>query len=187
MTRHRALYFDMRRCCETIADFDAGRERVRARRYGVIETVGGQLRAVHLRPWPKLVTLPELWPLGPRYHARGTADRCLLYYNQPRRMPNFLALRYVVSTAGTSYRTIRSALVALDAIAELKRIDAIVCDARNLRLSNRLMARLGWEPHKPQRWHRNYIRRFYGTYPGAKPQAVLAAGGAGALVGCTGS
>ena len=27
------------------------------------------------------------------------------------------------------------------------------------------MARLGWEPHKPQRWHRNYIRRFYGTYP----------------------
>jgi hypothetical protein len=151
---------------EAICDLDAERERLRARRHGVIETVGGELRAVHLRPWPKLVSLTELWPLGPRYHARGDADRCLLYYNQPRRMANFLALKYVVSTRGTSYRTFRAALKVLDAIAELKRIDAIVCDAANIRLSDRLMARLGWEPHKPQRWHRNFIRRFYGVYPG---------------------
>ncbi len=150
---------------ETVTNFDAGRERIRARRWGVIETVGGELRAVHLRPWPKLVSLPEFLPLGPRYHARGTADRCRLYYNQPRQMPNFLALKYIVSTAGTSYRTFRAALLVLDAIAELKQIDAIVCDAANFRLSDRLMARLGWEPHKPQRWHRNYIRRFYGIYP----------------------
>jgi hypothetical protein len=91
-------------------------------------------------------------------------------------MPNFLALRYVVSTTGTSYRTFRAALTVLDRVAELKQIDAIVCDAGNVRLSDRLMARLGWEPHKRQRWHRNYIRRFYGVYPAspAKPQAVLA-------------
>ena len=80
-------------------------------------------------------------------------------------MPNFLALKYIVSTRGTSYRTFRAALSVLDAIAELKQIDAIVCDAANIRLSDRLMARLGWEPHKPQRWHRNFIRRFYGKYP----------------------
>lgn len=167
---------------ETLTDFGAVRERVRARRYGVIETAGGELRAIHLRAWPKLVSLPELLPLGPRYHGRGDTDRCLLYYNQPRRMSNFLALRYVVSTAGTSYRTFRAALKALDAVAELKQIDAIVCDAANIRLSDRLMARLGWEPHKPQRWHRNFIRRFYGVYPTggngfgplAKPQAMLA-------------
>ena len=109
--------------------------------------------------------LPELLPLGPRYHARGTADRCLLYYNQPWRMPNFLALKYIVSTSGTSYRTFRAALVVLDTVAVLKQVDAIVCDAANMRLSDRLMARLGWEPHKPQRWHRNYVRRFYGEYP----------------------
>jgi hypothetical protein len=150
---------------ETIKNWDAGRERIRARRYGVIETIAGELVAVYLRPWPKLVSLPEILPLGPRYHRRGTADRCLLYYNQPRRMPNFLALKYIVSTAGTSYRTFRASLVALDAIAALKRVDAIVCDAANARLSDRLMARFGWEPHKPQRWHRNYIRRFYGEYP----------------------
>lgn len=155
----------MNRVRETITDFDDGRARLRARRYGVIETVGGRLRAVHLRPWPKLITLPEVLPLGPRYHAAGAADRCLLYYNQPWRVPNFLALKYIVSTAGTSYRTFRAALLVLDAIAELKQTDAIVCDAANIRLTDRVMARLGWEPHKPQRWHRNFIRRFYGEYP----------------------
>ena len=66
---------------------------------------------------------------------------------------------------GTSYRTFRASLKVLDAIAALKQIDAIVCDAANARLSDRFMARQGWEPHKPQRWHRNYIRRFYGEYP----------------------
>jgi hypothetical protein len=150
---------------ETIGDLNAGQDRIAARRYGLIETIDGQLHAIHLRPWPKLMSLPELLPVGPRYHARGAADRCLLYYNQPWSMPSFLALRYVVSTEGTSYRTFRAALKALDAIAELKQTDAIVCDASNIRFSDRLMARLGWEPHKPQRWHRNYIRRFYGHYP----------------------
>jgi hypothetical protein len=158
---------------ETLNDFDSGREQLGARHYGVIETVGGQLRAVHLRPWPKLVSLPELWPQDWRYHAGGQSDRCLLFYNQPRRMPNFMALKYIVSTAGTSYATIRAALKTLDAIAELKRIDAIVCDAGNMRLSDRLMARFGWEPHKPQRWHRNFIRRFYGHYPAASNTALL--------------
>jgi hypothetical protein len=153
--------------CATIRDFDAGKEVLRAQRYGVIETAAGELYAIHLRPWPKLVSWAELWPLGPRYHCRGASDRCLLYYNQSRRMPNFLALRYIVSTTGTSYQTFRAALKALDHVAELKRTDAIVCDAGNERLSERLMARLGWEPHKPQRWHRNYIRRFYGVYPSA--------------------
>jgi hypothetical protein len=150
---------------EKVLDFKSGRERIRARRYGVIETAGGQLVAIHFRPLPKLVSLPELWPLGPRYHARGEADRCLLYYNQPWRMPDFLALKYVVSTQGTSYRTFRQALQVLDAVAALKRTNAIVCDAANLRLSDRLMERFGWKPHKPQRWHRNFIRRFYGEYP----------------------
>lgn len=150
---------------ERITDLESSRERICARRYGVIETAGGQFISVRLRPWPKLVSLPELWPVGSRYHCRGAADRCLLYYNQPRRMPNFIALKYIVSTPGTSYRTFRAAVVALDVIATLKRTDAIVCDAANLRLSDRLMARLGWQPHRQQRWHRNFIRRFYGIYP----------------------
>ena len=149
----------------TITDFEAGREQLVRRRYGVIETVGGKLRAIQLRPWPTLLSLPEILPVGPRYHGRGDSDRCRLYYNQPLGSSNFLALKYVVSTPGTSYATFRAALTVLDAIAELKRTDAIVCDASNLRISDRLLARLGWEAHKPERWHRNFIRRFYGHYP----------------------
>lgn len=148
--------------CETWTDLKAGREAICRRRYGVIETAGGQLQSIHLRPWPTLFALRDLWPVGDEYHARGPADRCWLYYNQPRRMPSFLALKYIVSTRGTSYATSRAALAALEQVAELKLSDAIVCDAANTRLSDRLLARLGWEPHKPQRWHRNFIRRFYG-------------------------
>src|SRR5438552_1942414 len=108
----------MRFLSESVFDFESGRERVCAGHYGIIETIGGELHTVHLRPWPKLVSLPELWPQRARYHATGHPDRCLLYYNQPRRMPRFLALKYVVSTSGTTYATFRAALKTLDAIAE---------------------------------------------------------------------
>ena len=151
-----------------IDDWQKDREKLVRGRYGVIETAAGRLVAVHLRPWPKLLSWPEIWPAGPAYHARGDADRCLLYYNQPRRFSNFLALKYVVSTHGTTYATIRAALIALDKIAELKRADAILCDAANTRLSDRSLRRFGWESHKPQRWRRNFIKRFYGEYPASR-------------------
>jgi hypothetical protein len=89
----------------------------------------------------------------------------LLYYNQPRRHSSFLALRYVASTPGTSFATMRAALVALDALAALKGTDALLCDAANTRISDRVLARFGWVAHKPQRWRRNFIKRFYGAYP----------------------
>lgn len=149
----------------TILDLAAHRDLVVGGHYGVIETRDGGFYRLELRAWPKLLSWREVWPVGPRFHGRGPADRCRLYYNQPRRLPNFLALKYIVSTPGTSYATFRAALDVLDAIAQLKRTDAIVCDAANARLSDRLMQRLGWEAHKPQRWHRNFIRRFYGSYP----------------------
>ena len=149
----------------TIDNLHDGSDPLRQGRYGVIETTAGQLVAIHLRPWPKMLAWPELWPVGPAYHGRGAADRCLLYYNQPRSCPNYLALKYVVTSQATPYATFRAAITTLDAIAELKRSDAILCDAFNSRLSDRFMKRLGWQPHKPQRWHRNYIKRFYGSYP----------------------
>lgn len=149
-----------------VDDWDAAADELRRRKYGVIETRCGKFSAVHLRQLPKLVAWPEIWPTATDYHAAGEADRCLLYYNQPRRYPKFLALKYIVSTAGTRYATFRAALVQLDQLAQLKGSDALLCDAANSRISERLMARFGWEPHRPQRWHRNYIKRFYGVYPG---------------------
>ena len=85
--------------------FDAGRERIRTRRYGVIETVGGRLRGD-----PPAALAEAGGAAGDCGRSirgimrRATADRCLLYYNQPWRMPNFLALKYIVSTAGTQLR-----------------------------------------------------------------------------------
>ncbi len=167
---------------ETIDNFDARSDTIRRRRYGVIETSGQRFVAIHFRPWPKLLAWPEIWPAGPVYHARGKQDRCLLYYNQPLRHSNFLALRYVVSTHGSSYGTVCAALDVLDAIARLKGTDALLCDAANSRISDRLMQRQGWQPHRPSRWHRNFIKRFYGQYPEV-PQAVFGAEAALAAYG----
>ena len=151
---------------QTITDWEGSQDVIRRRRYGILETSGGKFAALHFRPWPKLLAWPEVLPVGAAYHARGRADRCLLYYNQPRSYPNFLALKYVVSTRGTTYTTLCAAQSVLDAIAKIKGTDAILCDAFNQRLADRFLKRLGWEPHKPQRWHRNFIKRFYGEYPG---------------------
>jgi len=158
------------------ADWQAAADPLRDARYGVIETSEGQLRAIHFRPWPKLISWPEFWPAGKGYHMPGPPDRCLLYYNQPRAHSNFLALKYVVSSRRTSYRTVRAAGEVLDAIAELKSTDAILCDAGNSRLSDRMMQRLGWQSHKPQRWHRNYIKRFYGSFPKVRIPVEVADG-----------
>jgi hypothetical protein len=150
---------------QSLENHPAAEQAIRRRRYGVIETSGGQLVAIHFRWWPKLLSWPEIWPTGPVYHASGQPDRCLLYYDQPRRHGNFLALKYIVSTRDSSSDSIRAALTALDGVARTKGSDALLCDAFNKRLSDRLMKRLGWQPHCPQRWHRNYIKRFYGNYP----------------------
>ena len=150
---------------ETVTDIDAEADVVRRRRYGVVKVVRGRFVAIHMRPFPKVFAWPELVPVHRRYHARGPDDRCLLYFNQPWRFPNFLALRYVVSAAGTRLATFRGALTVLDAIARIKRSDALLCDVANTRISDRLMARWGWQAHKPQAFHRNYIKRFYGDYP----------------------
>lgn len=152
---------------QSIYDLEQNRASILRGRYGVIEASAGEFEAIELRPFPKLVSWPEVWPVRLKFHAQGPSDRCRLYYNQPRHSPNFLALKYIVSTQGTSYATFRAALAALDVVAAIKRTDAIVCDAANVRLSDRLMQRWGWQPHKPQRWHRNFIRRFYGEYPDA--------------------
>ena len=163
--RPKHLPSTMRPLFETVTDLDQHADAVCARRYGVVEIVDGRFVRLRLRPLPKLITLREIVPVGPRYHLRGPADRCLLYYNQPRQFPNFLAVKYVISTHRTRPVTVFGALAVLDAIARIKQTDALVCDVANSRISDRLLRRWGWESHKPQRWHRNFIKRFYGEYP----------------------
>jgi hypothetical protein len=150
---------------ETVTDLATGADALRRRRYGVIEVVEGRLCRVVLRPFPKIISVPEIAILGRWHHRRRDGDRVLLYYNQPLRFPNFLALAYVRSARRTTMATVCRALAVLDEIARLKQSDALLCDARNGRISSRVLARYGWSPHCPSRWHRHHIKRFYGVYP----------------------
>jgi len=151
---------------ETITDLTASAESIRRRRYGVIETVDGDFGRLQFRPWPKIVALADLAWLLNCHRRPGTGNRCWLYFNQPVRHSNFLALKYVVSTRDCTLATFRKSLTVLDEIARIKGTDALLTDAASWRISERLLARWGWEPHCPSRWHRNYIKRFYGVYPG---------------------
>jgi hypothetical protein len=147
-----------------VTDLSDGAEILRNRRYGRIDVQNGELVAVHLRAWPKLVSIFSVaW--GQWHHQHVAGDRMRLYYNQPSRYPNFLALKFAVSSRATTWSTARRALAVLDEIARIKGSDALLCDAANFRLSERMLARQGWQPHARSRWHRNYIKRLYGSYP----------------------
>jgi len=152
----------------TLSDpFCADRETLRVGRHGMIEVAQGRLVAIHLRPFAKTISALEAGWFGRRQHERVAGDRCWLYFSQPRRHSNYLALKYVISRRECKLATFIRCLTVLDQVAWVKRSDAILCDAWNLRISARLLARWGWEPHKPARWHRHYIKRFYGRYPEA--------------------
>ncbi|MBN2022707.1 MAG: hypothetical protein JW809_07915 [Pirellulales bacterium] len=150
---------------ETVRNLREGSETLRRRRHGVIEARNGQFQRVLLRPWPKLISAPEVLLLGRFYHHRRPGDYCRLYFSQPWRFPNFLAVHYVVSARDTSYQTFRQVVEALDEIARLKRADALLCELTAPRITDQMMRRWGWEPHCPSRWRRHYIKRFYGEYP----------------------
>ena len=150
---------------DSINDLLESKEVVRRRRYGVIEVVGSELISVSFRPWPKMISVAEIGWFGAAAHRKKEADRCVLYYNQPIQSSNYLALKYVVSNHGTSYKTFRKCLVVFDQIAWIKRTDALVCEASNLRISDRFMKRQGWERHMESSSRRHYIKRFYGEYP----------------------
>jgi hypothetical protein len=154
----------MYRSFQTATHLERDADILRRRRYGVIEMREGKLVGVRLRPWPKWISLPEVW-LGQRYfHRRNKGDHCWLYYNEPFSCPGFLALPYVVSSREATLASFHGALVVLDEIARLKDSNAIVCHLTNGRISSRLMRRWGWEQHLLGSPGRHYIKRFYGEF-----------------------
>ena len=54
--------------------FGAQREAVRRGRYGIIEISQGRLVAIHLRPWPRVVSVLETDWLGRRWHERRAGE-----------------------------------------------------------------------------------------------------------------
>lgn len=162
---------------ETAHDLRRHADLLRRRAYGVIIMEAGRLRAIHLRPWPKLFAGRDLVGPGRRLDRQPGLDACWLYYNRPRRHPRFLALKYIVSSRHATFATFRGALVVLDEIARLQGADALIAEVRNLRISDRLLARWGWERHVATSRRRHFIKRFYGTYPEPAKAWSLAARG----------
>ena len=159
---------------QTVTDLRYGADVLRRRAYGVIEVAGGRFRRVLLRPLPKIISAPEIMLFGGWYHRYRPGDRLRLYYNQPRRFPNFLVLKYVVSARNTTIGTLTRALSVLDEIARLKGSDALLCDVGNQRITKELIGRWGWVPHCPSRWHRHYIKRLYpADHDDSRPVAAL--------------
>ncbi|QDV68457.1 hypothetical protein Poly24_21660 [Rosistilla carotiformis] len=159
---------------ETVCDLEEGAATLQRRHHGVIEVRDGCLSSIHLRPWPTLVTRLRVWRDNRRRDSHSQQDVCRLYYDQLWSQPNFLVLKYVVSTPGTRFATARLAALTLDAIAEIKRTDAIVCEASNARLSERLLDRWGWQRHLLTSSRRHYIKRLYpNSAPLASPRHDL--------------
>lgn len=149
---------------QTVTDLTSGRETLIDRSYGVIVVENESLRAVHLRPFPKIISQLEIWWSGGLKRRLNTGNICRLYYNQPLLCPGFLTLQYVESTNGATLATFRTALQVLDEIALLKQVGAVLCEVSNLRISHRLMTRWGWERHCLESPHRHYIKRLYDRY-----------------------
>ncbi|MHB8902840.1 MAG: hypothetical protein ACYC6Y_29120 [Thermoguttaceae bacterium] len=151
---------------ETVTDIQAQADVVRRRRFGVIEARDGAFHRILFRPWPTWVSIPEVLLWAPWLRRRRHRDRCLLYFDQPWSQPNYLAVKYLLTTAGTSYASVVAARRAVDEVARIKRSDALVCHVSNRRLSGRIMRRWGWEPLNDSPRCTLFVRRFYGKYPG---------------------
>ncbi len=156
---------------ETVFDLELGQEAIRRRAYGVIEVREGRLSRIVFRPWPKVFSNDDVTWRG-QFTTRGLLrDACRLYFNQPLAHRNFLALKYIVSNFGTTFATIRRAMLVLDEIARIKQSDAIVAHVASPQISDRLMRRWGWGRHLEHSSRRQFIKRFYGAYPSLQAES----------------
>jgi hypothetical protein len=133
------------------------------RKVGRIVTQRGRLEAIYGRWWPHWGSMLQV-----QWDTRARAlqqDRCELFYHQPTAAPGFLTLAYVHSGPRTSLGTFYAATLVLDEIARLKDSLAIVAHVTNLRISDRLLERWGWEAHCPHWSGRHFIKRLYGKHP----------------------
>jgi hypothetical protein len=134
-----------------------------ARRAGQIVVQSGALVAVYGRWWPYLGNhLRAAWD---QRFRQTEEDRCELFYHAAISSPQFLTLSYIHSGERTSVASVYAATLILDEIARLKRTLAIVCNVTNDRISDRALARWGWESHCHGWSGRHFIKRFYGEYP----------------------
>ena len=66
--------------CETIYDLRLQAAILRRRPYGVIVVENSRLQAIHLRPWPKVFSAPDLVGAG---RGNDRAERIQLVFSRP--------------------------------------------------------------------------------------------------------
>jgi hypothetical protein len=148
---------------DAVRDPMSGKEPLRRWRYGRIVMRAGQLVEIQRRLTCGSVSVAQVW--WQTRFGRNDDEVCWLDYHQPLGMPAFLTLDYVRSGTRAGYKTFAGALHVLDEIARLRGATAIVAHVSNHQISDRLLARLGWQQHL-QHWQgRHWIRRFYDGYP----------------------
>jgi hypothetical protein len=150
-----------------IEKLDMQAREVVAWRAGRIVTEAGRLGWIERRWWAyKASRFRVAWDTARR--PRGLVG-CQIFFHHSPSNPDFLVLGYVSSHPRASLSSLYCGLVVLDEIARLKGSSAIVAEVTNDRLSDRLLARWGWEPHCRNWRGRHFIKRFYGGYPVLTP------------------
>ena len=137
--------------------------RIRRIRTGRILVEGGRLIAIERRWLPAQVSMLRVW--WDTHFPNGRPDRCVLDFHQPWGSPGFLTLDYVRSGPGTSFKSFRRAVATLDEVARIQSSLAIVAHVSTQSISDRLLARWGWEQHCLQWKGRHWIKRFYDGHP----------------------
>ncbi|MFG0254927.1 MAG: hypothetical protein ACF787_07490 [Rhodopirellula sp. JB053] len=138
-------------------------ESISAITRGRIVMRAGKLAAIEQHWVRSPVSVAQVW--WESNHGRLRGDECLLDYHVPRGLSAFITLDYIRSGSETSYKTFVGACHVLNEIARLRHCSAIVAHVTNVRISDRLLERLGWQRHLEHWRGRHYIRRFYDGYP----------------------
>lgn len=157
-----------------VTDMAAQQPLIRQRGAGHIVVANGNLVAIFGRWWPYLGN--HLRAAMDRRHRHSACERsacehsacnrCELFFHTPWSAPQFLTLSYIHSSERTSMASVYVATLVLDEIARIKGSLAIVANVTNDKISDRALARWGWEPHCLNWSGRHFIKRFYGKYPG---------------------
>ena len=136
---------------------DENADSLRSWRYGEIELSDGKLVAIYPRWWPRLGSRWESYQDS--YNRKLPVDVCRVYYSFPLRAPGYMSVLYAHSGPNTRYKTIRRAVLVVDAIAVLNSSNAIICQIINERGTERLMKRWGYVRHATSLGDNHYIKR----------------------------
>ena len=156
---------------DSVSDPTRGENEIRAWRCGRILMRAGKLVEIQRRLVCGNVSVAEVW--WQAKFGRRDDDCCWLDYHQPFGMPGFLTLDYIRTGTLASYRTFIGACHVLDEIARIRSSSAIVAHVTNRNISDRLLARHGWERHAEHWQGRHWIRRFYNGYPPSRLSRYL--------------